>query len=142
MKSEIKKKPLSMAKAIKAKMVEPKLGIFWYLKEKDILWGTVNRLSAGEVNFHHIEAKDFHFIYWAEKVKRLPVRYRQYEHDEIPRGRISYSKEDNVFIVKMSHVLHTKEIKAKINERFSLAGQTISYATCADYNNNLREKML
>jgi hypothetical protein len=72
------------------------VGIFWFFKG-EILPSSVP-CKLGEQYGDFINGKSDHCTHW-NSIRRSAPGAAQYEYDQVPRGRVVYSKNDDRFLV-------------------------------------------
>jgi len=99
--------------------MQGKIGIFWILRDESID-GYKENVESGEEYGKTVQPTYDHFTYWQKFVSRYP-ELRLLEYDDIPRGRVIYSKEDNQFwIISSKSVLQRKDLIKKILQFFEI----------------------
>jgi hypothetical protein len=111
---------------------EPKLGIFWYDKKEDALFGIV-KSDARDVayvgNMARKTVSSLHKSWWTKQKMRYRAGKEKnniYETDytKIPRGRIFQRKADNVFEIMCGSWI-TPHMMELVIEEFDLQDQTV-----------------
>jgi len=112
---------------------EPKLGIFWYDENEDVLFGVV-KIEAIDVPFAGAFAerktiRSLHKSWWTKQKMRYRAGKEKnpiYEGDytKIPRGRIFQRKTDNVFEVMCGSWM-TEHIMELVIDEFDLQTQNV-----------------
>jgi hypothetical protein len=80
----------------KEKLPEPRLGIFWLVRDK-LLFDT-SSLSEAEAYGDHLGHARSHIKVW-EQFQRLGTAPRESEYEEYPRGRVMYHPSSEEFTV-------------------------------------------
>ena len=70
------------------------VGIFWIYRG-ELIQESLPHVE-GEVYGEFINGKSGHYEFWKSVQKRVPA-LRNYEYDEVPRGRVIFSKRDGKF---------------------------------------------
>jgi hypothetical protein len=110
--------------------IEASVGIFWKLK--DSIVSKTTTLNEAEVSDDFIDSPDSHVEYW-EIVRKQKAELFYYEYDEIPRGRVVFSKNNRCFYVYMDKTFFTKIFKQLIIDDFKLHGQQIKFMSDQHY---------
>ena len=111
-----------------------KIGIFWVYKNTVI--GKACELSEGEETFPGmLDSPDTHVDLWQvnEEFMICFPELRDFEYQDVPRGRVVYSTEANRAIVYMDSVLHSAEVKRAIATFFQLGDSDILWETDIHY---------
>ncbi len=112
----------------------PKIGIFWFYKEKVI--GHASPVSAGEESYPGlIDSPKNHTDVWDEERTLLAdfPELRGQEYYSIPRGRVLWNKNDQHAIVYMDSTLFSTENKERIIAFFELDGCEVKWKTDSHY---------
>ena len=112
---------------------EPKLGIFWYDENEDVLFGVV-KIEAIDVPFaskfdDRKTIRSLHKSWWVkQKMRYLAGKEKNqiYANDytKIPRGRIFQRKSDNAFEIMCGSWM-TEHIMELVIEEFDLQAQKV-----------------
>jgi hypothetical protein len=81
----------------------PNLGIFWYEIEKDgnvTFAGLKESYKRGVDNGSFLTYDGDHYTIWEEIQKQYP-QWKGKKYNKVPRGRISFDKEEMIFIMFM-----------------------------------------
>jgi len=110
-----------------------------------IFWGYNGNILAGSTLVKDAVADGFfvnfafgHDKYWNTIQKNCP-ELKLYEYDEIPRGRVIFSKEENVFLVYMDRVLFSDEFKLQILKEFDLHQSQTRFGKDAHYTTDRKK---
>ncbi len=80
-----------------------------------------------------VNGLDDHFPFWT-KIQKLRPEFRNYEYDDIPRGRVIFDMEKKIFMVYLpSLFLNNKNVKEKIIACFNLPPDIIKWSTDEHY---------
>jgi hypothetical protein len=104
---------------------DPKVGIFWYLPEKDELFG-VSKVNAQELQFNSNGIKTIsvlHKSWWQKQKNRLISKKKDpgifiKDYTDIPRGRVFQRKEGTFQLMCGSWI--TDDIVEMVKEEFDL----------------------
>jgi len=115
-------------KAREASADTPRIGIFWlYLKDGkiQILHSEPITLEFGQDYGSFIVAPREHFNTW-ESLKRHNIVPQNSNYEDLPRGRVAYSKDDNQYVVYHGSYIKSAPtvIKAVIKSEFKLKSNT------------------
>lgn len=103
---------------------EPQVGIFWLVNHKLVTETTPVSQAELYLNFR-THAGD-HVTSW-ESLRRAGVVPSDLEYDEVPRGRLIYdAARDQFTLMADQHILHDKQVLAKIMTQFNLPANTIT----------------
>lgn len=109
---------------------EGKVGIFWWHRSR-LLAVAVPLADADETKWI-IDSPVNHVHYWPW-LQRLHPGLRHLEYEEVPRGRVVFSKETKMFCVYMDAKLHRARIKTALRRTFGLTGRRVRFATDPHY---------
>jgi len=108
----------------------PKVGVFWSHNGR-IRAGTA-LVKDGEDDGFFINYPFSHYQYWNILQKNYP-ELKILEYDEVPRGRVIFSKEENMFLIYMDRALFSEKIKQKILREFALDKTKTRFGTDMHY---------
>jgi hypothetical protein len=94
-----------------------KVGIFWWFRGR--LLSSSVPLSKGVDCGQNIDSPLNHCNYWRSIQQQHP-ELQHFEYDDIPRGRVLFSKQSNKFYVYMDVKLHKPRIKHALCQAFCL----------------------
>lgn len=96
----------------------PGVGIFWFHHGE--LWADSVPHTHGEAYGDYINGRNDHASYW-RNLQRISPEFKALEYDEVPRGRVLYSKPENRFVVYGSRqFLQNEAQKAEVLKEFRL----------------------
>src|ERR1700676_4673601 len=96
----------------KQKTPEPRLGIFWLVRNK-LLFDT-SSLSEAEAYGDHLTHPRSHIDVWAQ-LQKLGTAPRESEYEEHPRGRVMFLPSAEVYTILADRcILARKDLIAKI----------------------------
>ena len=95
-----------------------KVGIFWAYQGKIIAGTTLFTNAVDDGLF--VNSPHSHVDFW-ETVREKYPELQMFEYEEIPRGRILFSKEEDMFFIYMDKVLFNENFKRQILEEFELS---------------------
>ncbi len=113
-----------------------KVGIFWVFDEK--LLPATWALQAGEEYGDAINGLADHVNYWPQFQKQNP-ELKRLDYQEVPRGRVLFSKTSQKFHIFMDKVLHEPKIKRAILKKFDLPAAKTKFLTDLHYTTNPEE---
>lgn len=87
------------------------VGIFWFFKG-EILQDSIP-FTHGEEYGDFVNGKSDHCSFW-RNIQRIDPAAAMYEYDQVPRGRVVYSKRDDKFIVYGSEQFVRNDIQRHI----------------------------
>jgi len=96
----------------------PEVGIFWYFQGQ-IIQSSLPYTEGVDIGDGYINGPADHYLYW-EQAKKWNSAIRDYEYDEVPRGRVIYNSNQRKFIVRISRALNSSNILSMILREFSL----------------------
>ena len=109
----------------------PHVGIFWFFKG-ELIQSSVP-VTQGEEYGDFINGPDDHYPFWSSIQRGIPDA-ELYEYDQVPRGRVVYSKQTDTFFVYGSEqfVKDTKQ-KNAVAHAFELAPKRIVFRADEHY---------
>lgn len=107
-----------------------KVGIFWWHRGRLLVAAVA--LENGDETEWVIDSPVNHVHHWP-KFQRLHPELRQLEYEEVPRGRVLFTKETKMFCVYMDLRLHQARIKTALRRTFGLTGRRVRFATDPHY---------
>jgi hypothetical protein len=108
------------------------VGIFWFLDGNLIRDGI--SWTKGEEYGEFINGTKDHYECW-ESLRRKQSRVRRLEYDEVPRGRVVYSKGDKKFYIYGSEqFVKNKEEKKMVLKAFSIAASEAVFRFDENYS--------
>jgi len=114
--------------------MSPRIGIFWIYK--DVILGRSCPLSDGVENVPGlVDSPDFHVDLW-ENTPGFTTPFPELvgsEYQEVPRGRVLYSLEEDESIVYMDETLHSDKYKTMVSDFFDLDLCDIRWMTDPHY---------
>jgi hypothetical protein len=113
-----------------------KVGIFWVFHEK--LLAATWALQAGEEYGDAINGLADHVNFWPQFQKQNP-ELKKLDYQEVPRGRVLFSKTSQKFHIFMDKVLHKPKIKRAILKKFELPAAKTKFLTDSHYTTNPEE---
>ena len=106
------------------------VGIFWVYRGKLII-STVP-VAKGVDDGTCINGPDDHLPFWSTVQRQYSV-LRRFAYEEIPRGRVLFSKPDQTFYVYMDKVLFTEKIIQTLLRTLHLPPRHTSFQTDLHY---------
>ncbi len=113
-----------------------KVGIFWVFRGS--LLAATWALKDGEEYGDAVNGLSDHVNYWPQFQKQNP-ELRKLEYQEVPRGRVLFSKAAQKFIVYMDKLLHEPKIKRAILKKFDLPVAQTRFLTDLHYTTSQEE---
>ena len=111
-----------------------KIGIFWVYKKRVI--GKARDLEECQENVPGlIDSPDSHVDLW-ENDPNFDIPFpelKRSEYQDVPRGRVIYSVDDNQVVVYLDKVLRTKQTKQIISKFFQLSGAKVVWKADLHY---------
>lgn len=98
-----------------------KVGIFWFYQGLPLV--AVVPLQHGINDGDFINGPDNHLPAW-ERVQCTVPALRTMEYEEVPRGRVIYTKAEDQFTVYRDKVLHREDYQRAILHLFALPPET------------------
>lgn len=106
------------------KLSLPKIGIFWILKGSVLAHGEPLKKVRAVNGKKGLDIK--HILLW-ENFRKLMPDLRQFEYDEILRGRIIYDIAENTYTIYLGQkMMKRTAIVEAIIRRFNLNGEKVS----------------
>jgi len=108
------------------------VGIFWFFKGEIIQYSTP--YTEGDDYGDFVNGKSGHYKYWPT-VQRLMPKTAMYEYDQVPRGRVVYSKRNESFYVYSSEkFIKNPKQKAIVQLKFKLPPDKTIFKTDEHYS--------
>jgi hypothetical protein len=108
------------------------VGIFWFITPTEILQDSVP-LSKGQDDGEFINGPSGHYEFW-ERLKEQIPSLRGIEYDRVPRGRVIYSKKEQLFLVYGSKAMvSNKNMRMLILRDFNLVGCEVRFLDDSHY---------
>ena len=116
-----------MAKNTKNKMKNQNISAWKVNSKVGVFWGYQGKIIAGTTQFKNADDDGYfvnspysHVEYWKVVRKRCP-ELNEYEYEDIPRGRVLFSKEDEVFYIYMDKKLCNESYKRQVLMEFAIS---------------------
>lgn len=107
------------------------VGIFWFLKG-DIISDPIPH-TLGEDYGDFVNGRSDHCTFW-RSIQRLSSEAAKYEYDQVPRGRVVYSKRDETFLVYGSEqFVRNERQKGMVLSEFNLPPEKTIFRADAHY---------
>ena len=113
-----------------------KVGIFWRY-HKQIIDSAI-LLKDGVDDGFFVNGHYSHVSFW-ETVRQKYSELRMFEYEEIPRGRVLFSKEEEMFFVYMDQLLFSQNFKQLILEKFELSEAKVKFMRDAHYTTDKKQ---
>lgn len=113
-----------------------KVGVFWGYDGKIIAGITPFKDAVDDGLF--VNSSYSHVTFW-KSVREKSIDLRIFEYDEIPRGRVLFSKERNVFFIYMDRVLFNENFKRLILKEFELSESKVEFKRDAHYTTDKKK---
>ena len=108
------------------------VGIFWFITPTDILQDSVP-CTEGYDDGEFINGPSAHYVYW-ESLKVHVPNLRGLEYDKVPRGRVIYSKREQLFLVYGSKaMISNQNMRMLILRDFNLDGREVKFLDDSHY---------
>ena len=114
----------------KRRVIESKVGVLWWQRGRSL--AAAIPLADGDETAHVIDSPVNHVGYWPQFKRRHPHLWTV-EYEDVPRGRVLFSKETKMFCVYMDMKLHRPRIKAALRRTFGVSGRKVRFATDPHY---------
>jgi hypothetical protein len=118
-----------------------RIGIFWVYKTEVL--GVTAPLTEGIDNGVMVDGFAAHVDEWP----RIRARYRgrfpelvSFDYLEIPRGRVLFDKQRDLFRCYMDSRLHKPEIRSALLQEFGLAGARVQFESDPHYTTDPEEQ--
>lgn len=126
------------------------VGIFWIFDGMLIPESIPH--TEGEEYGEFVNGKTSHYDFW-RSVQRLVPKLRDYEYEQIPRGRVIYSRRDGKFhiygseqfvkneaekqMVLKAFSIAASEAVFRFDEHYSMAAEELSEDSCDDFGGSI-----
>jgi len=119
-----------------SQLSEGKVGIFWWYRGR--LLASAVPIAEGVVSGDIVDSALNHYSHWRLIQQQHPALHRL-EYDEVPRGRVVFSKKEVVFSVFMNSKLNRPGVKNSITRAFELDGKNVRFASDSHYSTNRQQ---
>ena len=120
--------------------VSARIGIFWVYKNEVLAVSA--RVQDGIDNGIVVDSPTTHVDEWP----RIRARYRNrfpelasFEYLEVPRGRVLFDKQRDMFRCYMDSRLHKPEIRSALRQEFGLAEALVQFESDPHYTTDPEE---